>query len=166
MPEQKPLSFRAYDHVNQKYFYSRDYDSLADFFSYFDNVQFTIELEDKTTVQPEYRESFIVGTKERMVNSLSASELREVLHKLIDQKLSMEQIEFIADLADNINNENMYAEYIQETNPKEHNWFEVNGEVRTDNQMTTKQFSDLLDELKIDFIGSIRYSKTNDKDYE
>lgn len=38
------LQFKAYDHVNRKWFFSKDYTSLNEFFSYFDNVQHSIEM--------------------------------------------------------------------------------------------------------------------------
>jgi hypothetical protein len=38
------LQFKAYDNVNQKWYFSKDYKSLEDFFFYHDNVQFTIIL--------------------------------------------------------------------------------------------------------------------------
>lgn len=38
------LQFKAYDHVNRKWFFSKDYSSLREFFSYFDNVQHSIEM--------------------------------------------------------------------------------------------------------------------------
>jgi hypothetical protein len=46
-----------------------------------------------------------------------------------------------------------------------HNWFELKGDIRVKETMTTKEFSELLDKLGLDFTGSIHYSPTKDEDY-
>jgi len=52
---------------------------------------------------------------------------------------------------------------------KRHNWFEVEGELRTTTQMTSRELRDLLDQIEdafgIRFLGSIGYSETTDEDY-
>ena len=40
----KTLHFKAYDNVNEKWYFSKDYNSLKDFFDLFDNVQHSIHL--------------------------------------------------------------------------------------------------------------------------
>lgn len=40
----KKIKFKAYDNVNQTWYFSEDYKNLSEFFSFFDNVQHTIEL--------------------------------------------------------------------------------------------------------------------------
>ena len=53
---------------------------------------------------------------------------------------------------------------------KKHNWFAINGEIRTTSTMTTKEFMDLLDQIEevygIRFLGSVGYAETRDEDYE
>jgi F0F1-type ATP synthase delta subunit len=110
----KRLEFKAYDHVNFKYFYSKDYKSLSEFFSRFDNVQFVIEIIDKTTVQPEYRESFINGVKENMLKELTLNEITNILKTLIDNSLSIGQVEYLADLTEQVLNENEFKNHIIE----------------------------------------------------
>lgn len=47
-----------------------------------------------------------------------------------------------------------------------HNWFGINGDIRTKNPMTTTEFSNLLDKFELEFLGVIKYSEFSDEDYE
>lgn len=46
-----------------------------------------------------------------------------------------------------------------------HNWFEVNGDIRTKEKMTTHEFTALLDKLGLELRGRIAYSVLTDEDY-
>lgn len=48
---------------------------------------------------------------------------------------------------------------------KKHNWFSVNGDIRVNEDMTTGEFSELLEKLGIEFLGGIGYSEFKDEDY-
>ncbi|MEK4025414.1 hypothetical protein [Sporosarcina sp. FSL W7-1283] len=51
-----------------------------------------------------------------------------------------------------------------------HNWFDVDGSFRTDKEMTSTEFNELLDKFldsnDWDLVGSIKYSETSDNDYK
>lgn len=47
-----------------------------------------------------------------------------------------------------------------------HNWFQLNGEIRIEKKMTTKEFVDMLDALGLEFQGTLEISETRDEDYE
>ncbi len=55
---------------------------------------------------------------------------------------------------------------IMENKDKKHNWFSVHGDIRVNKEMTTREFSDLLDNLGLEFLGVIGYSEFKDEDYE
>lgn len=47
---------------------------------------------------------------------------------------------------------------------KTHNWFSINGHIRTDNPMTAKELFDILEEKGIKLFGSVIISDTVDKE--
>lgn len=49
---------------------------------------------------------------------------------------------------------------------RKENWFEVSGDIRVNKKMTTKEFSDLLDSLGLEFLGVIKHSNIKDEDYK
>jgi len=57
-----------------------------------------------------------------------------------------------------------------ETLDMKHNWFTIHGEFRTNSNITTEEFMELLDLIEgaygIRFIGSVKYAETKDEDYE
>lgn len=55
---------------------------------------------------------------------------------------------------------------VKTTPDTKHNWFEVNGAIRVEEKMTTKEFLEKLDEDGYEVLGSVGYSRTKDEDYE
>lgn len=45
------------------------------------------------------------------------------------------------------------------------NWFRIHGDIRVNEDMTTKEFADKLDALGLEFVGNIKYSDISDEDY-
>lgn len=49
---------------------------------------------------------------------------------------------------------------------RKHNWFSVYGDIRIDSKMSAKEFTDKLDELGLEFLGTVGISNMKDEDYD
>lgn len=48
---------------------------------------------------------------------------------------------------------------------RKHNWFEIEGDIRTQKKMTTREFLNILDSIGLELCGRVGYSPRCDADY-
>ncbi len=49
---------------------------------------------------------------------------------------------------------------------KKHNWFQIEGTLRLDKEMTAEELTEMLDKLGIEFLGNVKPSTIKDEDYK
>jgi hypothetical protein len=80
--------FRAYDHVYFKFFYSKDFKSLAEFFALFDNVQYTIELIEEETISSVLEKALTHITN----NCENVEQVKKYVENLTDEHKEQERL--------------------------------------------------------------------------
>jgi hypothetical protein len=49
---------------------------------------------------------------------------------------------------------------------KKHNWFHIDGVIRTDKEMTAAELVELMDAAGFEFLGNVKASDISDEDYD